>query len=350
MKLTRRRFLEVAAIAGAGIALGAYLDLFPGREDAGETVENGDNSASVPSDIESDVYIVKASDRQEGLESILGEFDLSRYSGKSVALKANYNDDHPFPASTHVDTLRGIVDALKGTGVAGLTLAERSGMGVARAVMEDRSVYDLADEMGFEVVSLDEVGADDWTKVDAEGLHWSDGFYISNVYLEADYVVQTCCLKTHRFGGHFTMSLKNSVGLVAKTVPGVDHNYMDELHGSSHLRRMIAEINAFYDVDLVVMDAMKAFVTGGPEAGDTVEPGLFLASRDRVALDAVGVAILRRYGSTDDVMRGSIFDLDQIKRAAELGIGVSAADSINMIPVNDDAQEMIGELEEILKE
>jgi uncharacterized protein (DUF362 family) len=112
---------------------------------------------------------------------------------------------------------------------------------------------------------------------------------------------------------------------------------------------MIAEINAFYDVDLVVMDAMKAFVNRGPEAGDTVEPGLFLASRDRVALDAVGVAILRRYGSTDEVMRGSIFDLDQIKRAAELGIGVSSADSISLIPVNDEAQGIVGELEEILK-
>jgi len=349
MKLTRRRFLEVAAIAGTGIIIGAYMYPFTGPREDDETVDNGDSDMNGPSDVESDVYIVKASNRQEGLESILGEFDLTKYSGKSVALKANYNDDHPFPASTHVDTLREIVSALKGVGVAELTLAERSGMGVARAVMEDRGVYGLAEELGFEVISLDEVGAEGWVKVDAEGLHWDDGFYISKAFLEADYVVQTCCLKTHRFGGHFTMSLKNSVGLVAKTVPGVNHNYMNELHGSSHQRRMIAEINALYDVDLVVMDAMKAFVTGGPEAGDTVEPSLFLASRDRVALDAVGVAILRRYGSTDEVMGGSIFELDQIKRAAELGVGVSNADAISLIPVNDEAQGIVGELEEILK-
>jgi hypothetical protein len=63
----------------------------------------------------------------------------------------------------------------------------------------------------------------------------------------------------------------------------------------------------------------------------------------------VGVAILRRYGSTDEVMGGSIFELDQIKRAAELGIGVSSADSISLIPVNDEAQGIVGELEEILK-
>jgi uncharacterized protein (DUF362 family) len=349
MKLTRRRFLEVAAIAGTGIIIGAYMYPFSGPRDDGDAVNGGDDDLNGPSDVESDVYVVKASDRQEGIEAILREFNLDKYSGKSVALKANYNDDHPFPASTHLDTLRGIVGALKDAGVVGLTLAERSGMGVARAVMEDRGVYGLAEELGFEVVSLDEVGSEGWTKVDAEDLHWDDGFYISKVFLEADYVVQTCCLKTHRFGGHFTMSLKNSVGLVAKTVPGVYHNYMDELHGSPHLRRMIAEINAFYDVDIVVMDAMKAFVTGGPEAGDTVEPGLILASRDRVALDAVGVAILRRYGSTDEVMEGSIFELDQIKRATEVGIGVSSADSISLVPLNVEAQGVVGELDEILK-
>jgi len=38
----------------------------------------------------------------------------------------------------------------------------------------------------------------------------------NKTFLEAEKVVQTCCLKTHRFGGHFTLSLKNSVGLVAK--------------------------------------------------------------------------------------------------------------------------------------
>ncbi len=63
----------------------------------------------------------------------------------------------------------------------------------------------------------------------------------------------------------------------------------------------------------------------------------------------MGVAILRRYGSTDEVMRGSIFDLDQITRAAELGVGVSSADSISLIPVNDEAKSIVGELEEILK-
>ena len=63
------------------------------------------------------------------------------------------------------------------------------------------------------------------------------------------------------------------------------------------------------------MDGIKAFVDGGPEQGHEVEPMLLLASKDRVAIDAVGVAILRSYGSTHNVMNGRIFELDQLKRA-----------------------------------
>jgi uncharacterized protein (DUF362 family) len=96
------------------------------------------------------------------------------------------------------------------------------------------------------------------------------------------------------------------------------------------------------------MDAIKAFVNRGPDIGDVVNPNLLLASSDRVAMDAIGVAILRSYGSTDDVMRGQIFDLDQIKRAAEIGVGVDSADKINLIPVNDDAINVVDEIRQIL--
>ena len=140
------------------------------------------------------------------------------------------------------------------------------------------------------------------------------------------------------------MSLKNSVGLVASKVSLNRHDYMRELHSSSLQREMIAEINKFYDVDIVIMDAVEAFVSGGPDTGELVHPGLLLASRDRVALDAVGVAILRSFGSTRDVMEGKIFDLAQIRRAADIGVGVSSPDDIELIPINDGA---IGKIEEI---
>ena len=233
-------------------------------------------------------------------------------------MKANYNSADPFPASTHIDTLRVLVETLKGAGANSITLAERSGMGDTREVLDQMGVFALSKELGFNAVVLDEVGKEDWIKVERPDTHWLKGFYMAKVFHDADKVVQTCCLKTHRFGGHFTLSLKNSVGLVAKRVPGGMYDYMWELHSSPFQRQMIAEINNNYNLDFVLMDGIKAFITGGPEKGKMVEPNLLLASRDRVALDAVGVAILKLYGAKGKVGEADVFEQDQLKRAAEL--------------------------------
>ena len=128
------------------------------------------------------------------------------YSGKQVALKANFNSADPFPASTHLDTLRAIVGTLKGAGAAEITLAERSGMGDTREVLEQMGVLALSRELGFNAVVLDDLGKDGWVKFERDGTHWLRGFYMAKVFHDADKIVNTCCLKTHRFGGHFTLS------------------------------------------------------------------------------------------------------------------------------------------------
>jgi uncharacterized protein (DUF362 family) len=172
---------------------------------------------------------------------------------------------------------------------------------------------------------------------------------MAKVFQDADKIIQTCCLKTHRFGGHFTLSLKNSVGLVAKKVPGGIYDYMWELHGSPFQRQMIAEINSHYKLDLVLMDGIKAFVTGGPDKGKVVMPGLLLASKDRVAIDAVGVAILKMYGAKGKVGEEDIFMQDQLKRATELGLGVKSIDEIKLLPLDSESKEDLERIEEFLK-
>ncbi|WP_424355873.1 DUF362 domain-containing protein [Methanobacterium sp. MBAC-LM] len=276
----------------------------------------------------------------------MDHFKIDEFSGDKVALKSNFNSADPFPASTHIDTLYAIIKKLNESNVVDLTLAERSGMGNTRNVLEKMGVFELSDKLGFEVVVLDEEDRDKWVKVEKEGTHWVKGFYISKLFLESDKVVQTCCLKTHRFGGHFTLSLKNSVGIVAKRLPNGLYNYMAELHVSPYQRLMIAEINKHYHVDLIVMDAINAFITKGPEQGEVVEPNLILASADRVAMDAVGVAILRNYGVKTGISKDPIFELDQIQRAAELGIGVKSAQEIELVPLNDESH---GDAESIMK-
>ena len=97
------------------------------------------------------------------------------------------------------------------------------------------------------------------------------------------------------------------------------------------------------------MDGMKAFVDKGPEQGHVVEPNLMMLSQDRVAIDAVGVAILRHYGTTRDISKGNIFEQEQIRRAAELGIGVNSANKINIVGLNAESEAVAGELDQILQ-
>ncbi|MGD0496665.1 MAG: DUF362 domain-containing protein [Candidatus Bathyarchaeia archaeon] len=297
----------------------------------------------------SEVFILKTTDRATGVPALLNKFGLDEYSGKQVALKANFNSADPFPASTHLDTLRAIMQTLKNAGASGITLAERSGMGDTEQVLEQMGVLALSRELGFSAVVLDDVSKEDWIKVERGETHWLRGFYMAKVFHDADKVVQTCCLKTHRFGGHFTLSLKNSVGLVAKKVPGGIYDYMWELHGSPFQRQMIAEINNHYNLDFVLMDGIKAFIAGGPERGTLVEPNLLLASQDRVAIDAVGVAILKMYGAKGKVGEADVFEQDQLRRATELGFGVKSATEIQLTPLNDESRIEAERIEQVLK-
>jgi uncharacterized protein (DUF362 family) len=304
----------------------------------------------MPNTATGEVFITKTSDRNAGIRTLLSRFELGGFSGKRVALKANFNSADPFPASTHIETLETLVKILKEAKAKEIILAERSGMGDTRIVLEKMGVFELSKKLGFRVIVLDESEKEDWVKLDGEGTHWKRGFYIARVFLEADRVVQTCCLKTHRFGGQFTLSLKNSVGLVANEIPDENYSYMNELHTSPFQGQMIAEINAFYPTDVVLMDGIRAFVNGGPDKGIEVKPDLLFASKDRVALDAVGIAVLRSYGRSDpSIMERRIFELDQIQRAATLEIGVKSASEIKLTPLDEGCFPVVEKLEHILQ-
>jgi uncharacterized protein (DUF362 family) len=289
------------------------------------------------------LYLTKH--REDGVAKTLALLEANPVLGKNVVLKPNFNSADIAPGSTHIDTLRALVLSLRDMGARSITLAERSGPGEpTRAVMEKKGVFSLAKELGFAIVNLEEMAPHGWMHYVPRDSHWSNGFLFPRIYHEAECVVSTCCLKTHSFGGHFTMSLKLAVGLV----PRVDQPYMKELHGSPHQRQLIAEINTAYSPSLIVLDGVDAFVNGGPARGTSVEAGVMMAGTDRVAVDAVGVSILRLLGTTPEVSRGPVFKQDQIARAAELGLGVRSPDEIELVTGDAASAAYASKVKEIL--
>ncbi|MFO7633970.1 MAG: DUF362 domain-containing protein [Caldilinea sp.] len=344
--ISRRQFVQGAAVAGIAGSVATTLSActpvarIPAPTTAAPAVDEGARAR---------VALVRTADRGEGLRRLLEIVGPLDVAGKRVLIKPNFNSADPAPGSTHPDVLRGVVQALHDGGAQQITVADRSGMGVTRQVMAQLGVDALAAELGFDVVVLDELDADAWEITDVPGSHWRQGFPFPRLVSEAGAIVQLCCLKTHRFGGHFTLSLKNSVGLVAKSVPGDSYNYMNELHGSKHQRTMIAEINAAYTPDLVIMDGVEAFVSGGPDRGEQVAAHVMLAGSDRVALDAVGVALLRHFGTTPQVSAGPVFAQEQIARAAALGLGVTSAEQIELLSDDGEGDALIADLQQILQ-
>jgi len=70
---------------------------------------------------------------------------------------------------------------------------------------------------------------------------------------------------------------------------------------------------------------------------------------DRIAVDAVGLAILKDLGSNRAIMGKKIFEQEQIARAAELGLGASAPDEIEVVPINEEAQGICSKIKEELQ-
>lgn len=277
------------------------------------------------------VAFVKTTDRAAGVSRAIDLLGMKSFNARDLFIKPNFNSADTPPGSTHIDTLAALIDKLRKMGGGRLTIGDRSGMGRTREVMEAKDVFRLAKDAKVETIVFDDLAANEWTPIKQADTHWQRGFALPRPVLKAGGIVQTCCLKTHRFGGHFTLSLKNSVGLAAKRVPEDSYNYMSELHGSPHQRRMIAEINAAYQPALIVLDGVDAFVTGGPDNGKQVNARIILAGTDRIAIDAVGVALLRYYGTTPEVSKGKIFEQEQISRAVELGLGITGPDQIELV-------------------
>ncbi len=271
------------------------------------------------------VAIVRTGDRRKGVTDVLKLLKVEVPKGGNILIKPNFNTADPAPGSTHNDTLRQLITELWERDARAVTIGESSGPPATRGVMEQKGIFDLAKELKTTVVNFEDLAEADWVPLGAAASHWSNGVFIPRLVAQSPFTVSTCCLKTHGYGGVLSMSLKLAVGLTPKRV-------RREMHGDKeHMRRRIAEINLGYKPAFIVMDGVEVFTDGGPSSGTQVTANVFVGGTDRIAVDAVGVAILKELGSNATIMGRKIFEQDQIARAAELGLGITGVDQIELV-------------------
>jgi len=293
----------------------------------------------------SKVAFVKTEDRRTGVKSSISTLGIDPVKNKDVLIKPNFNTADPTPGSTHNDTLVALVDEIWDMGAKSICLGERS-YPPTREVMDEKGIVPLLKQKDVHVIDFDDLEQKDWVEFKPRQSHWENGFRIARPIIEAECLISTCCLKTHQFGGVFTLSLKLHVGVVPTFRHG--YQYMGELHQSPFQEEMIAEINQPFSPDIIVLDGIDAFTDGGPATGKRAKGNIFLASTDRVAIDAVGVAVLKAIGSNAAIMQPKIFDQRQIARASALGIGVSSASEIDIISADQESVEFSAEAAQIL--
>lgn len=315
--MNRRDFLKLSGMAGGAVLLGIKRE---------ETMAG----------TKSRVALIKTSDRKAGVRASIKALRINPVKGKAVLIKPNFNTADLTPGSTHNDTLTALVEEIWAMGARTISLGERS-YPPTREVMDQKGILPLMKELNVRIINFDDLDQKDWVMIKPDHSHWKEGFRIARPVMESECLVSTCCLKTHQYGGIFTMSLKLHVGVVPTSRHG--YTYMSELHSSPHQRKMIAEINQPFTPSLVVLDGVEAFVDQGPMTGKLAKGEVFLASADRVAVDAAGVAVLKHLGSNPAIMNTKIFEQEQIKRAVELGLGASSPAAIDLIAADDKSKE-----------
>lgn len=273
------------------------------------------------------VALVRSDERHLGLAEamrVLGGIELAIQNLESgyVLVKPNCNSYDPFPASTHPATLRFALKQLKAAGLENeqIVVGDMSGPAwlPTEATMRKNGILKVSKEFKVKVSFFED---EEWVKVKpGKAVSWPEGFRIANKAHRASKIISLPCLKTHQFGGVFTLSLKNSVGLI---------NPADRIFLHKKPGHRIAEINLAYTPDLIILDGLECFISGGPAQGTKADPGVIVVGGDRVAVDAVGVSVLKFY-EAEGIADVKLKDHKQLRRATEIGIGYMDSNSITL--------------------
>lgn len=259
---------------------------------------------------------------REGLQ-LLGGLNRLALSGRRVLIKPNVVNNRPPPSTTSPEVIEAVVRQVREAGAADVVVADSSGM-IRFPTSENLSstgVQRAAVAAGARVLALEE---EPWIRIEPPGAAVLRRYYVSKPVYEADVFINLPVVKTHRFA-HYSCSLKNLVGI---THPRYRPS-LSFLSGDWHER--IAELNLAVHPHLTIADGTTIMIAGGPTSGTAARANVLLLSGDRIALDAVAIALIRSYGAWPKVGGKTVWEQRQLRRAIELGLGASGPEQMELV-------------------
>ncbi|MBI5488748.1 MAG: DUF362 domain-containing protein [Deltaproteobacteria bacterium] len=365
---SRRRFLETTAGAGAAALLGAACggggeDPLDAADGAGEAPGDGADAADVPEagtfdDIpQGRVVLVRAATPAAAVArgiALMNGLTFIR-PGQKVMLKPNMTGPIPPPDTTSCAVLAELIRQCNAAGAGEVIVAERTFGPLHTVDVFDwplcdegsRSMREVVEEAGAVFRPLDD---EPWDEVSPAGaVDFDEPILVPRILTEVDHLINVPALKTHNIAV-FTMSLKNFFGLVhPDTRNGIVHGDPRNADDPAREKRMFAQMNLCFHPVLNVMDGILARTTGGPmPPGDVAETNMILLSKDRVALDAVGLAVLRHVGTEFNIESRPVWEQIQLAEAVRVGIGVGGPDEVELVGEGiDELAEIEAELREV---
>jgi uncharacterized protein (DUF362 family) len=249
----------------------------------------------------------------------IGGFERLVAPGDTILVKPNFNTSDPPPASSDPHFVKAVIELLYEYGAGKVVLGECSMVSQStRDNLGKVGMLQAAEEVGAEVAPFDE---GKWVTVETGGRYLKK-VALAKAGLEAQKIVYVCCPKTHH-STDFSLSLKLAMGFVRPRNRIRMHLW--------RLREKLVDLNLVIAPDLIVMDARRCFISGGPIKGVVREPNLIFASGDRIAIDVEALKVIQGYPGHS--LEKPPWELTMIRRAVELGLGSTGEGAYRLVTV-----------------
>ena len=208
--------------------------------------------------------------------------------------------------TTHASIIEGVLQFMFDKGIKNAIIGEGGGCDITRAY-EDLGFAKIARKYGVPMADFNK-GPEIVVKVPDPVVQ--DAFRLAETVTQCDCIINVPCLKVHKWESRVTLCMKNMMGCIARNRSIMHRNFNKRLMDLLKLTNK-SRVN--------IIDGIVGR-EGDEIHGNAVGTGVIIASRDWVAADAVGAAVM---GFAEG-------EVGHISLAEQYGFGVGTLEHIEI--------------------